>query len=120
MIPNQQPLKTVKMKIKKHLKKLRLTGIIFNKSFKSKARQIQTLIRRYCFATGTDLKKHLYFKLTKKRPIEDIFQKKSIGHLSLLPNDYKYVILASETGPLRLSKGCFEIYSKTPFIEFCF
>ena len=58
------------------MKKLLLQRLFSTNPSKLKQGQtLQTLIRKYCFATGIDLKKQLYFKLTKKRPTEDIFQK---------------------------------------------
>ena len=107
-------------KIQKNEKTTR-TEIVFYKSFKTKARtNTSNAYLKYCFATGIDLKKQLYFKRTKKKDPLKIFSKKMTDNLLLLPNDYKYVILASETGVQRLSKSCFEIRWETPLIESCF
>ena len=103
------------------MKKLLVQRLFSTNPSKPKQGQtLQTLICKYCFATGIDLKKQLYFKRTKKKDPLKIFSKKMTDNLLLLPNDYKYVILASETGVQRLSKSCFEIRWETPLIESCF
>ena len=107
-------------KIQKN-EKTTLTEIIFYKSFKTKARTnfsnayLKVLL---CYRDWHE--ETTVLQTNKKKDPLKIFSKKMTDNLLLLPNDNKYVILASETGVQRLSKSCFEIRWETPLIESCF